>query len=535
MAEQFLMSREIVEEHYSRMMHIRKYYPFFKLADGSLLQFRDGKYADLDMGYITMAVLRFFIEENNFKEKDVTYEEIEEFLGEIYRRDFDLSLDYDEEHELSTYIFDKIKNDGKPFSFSCFDPAMHVKKQMRIRLVEGRMEGDTIYYSITTDGLEFYLDTKELQDESTISIEQLLLEKMIRSRNFKGGAEVVRRINNEVKKLQLQKNEVLSLLGQNLFEGINACQEFMDKTVGWFDEEQKLFEKNSELIRMALSQARKDEQARDYNSQYYKAMEEIYTLEAELNRALQKHSELLTACMEMQNTADDLVTKAKLRSLRTSFDFDRMGQAFIMQERADKFAAFVLPLLKPKINKTFALKMVDELLSFRPENGEAAEKIVEEETKEYVFDDEIEESRIKNNFFCFINAMFELLITDKQFNLDRYLKYLQRLYGQDIVKSSDLYTFLVHLCQKKEYNTAVLLDEKDTFLEGVMAEYLKAHPDNIKRYGELHFTLKMNTDRTIVLDDYLNQEKDGSPDCEKKADGELGELSCTEVTDFEVI
>ena len=46
---------------------------------------------------------------NNFKEKDVTYEELEDFLDEIYRRDFDLNLSYEEEHELSTYIFDKIK------------------------------------------------------------------------------------------------------------------------------------------------------------------------------------------------------------------------------------------------------------------------------------------------------------------------------------------------------------------------------------------------------------------------------------------
>lgn len=331
-----MMSREIVEEHYRRIMHIRKYYPFFKLADGTLAQFKDGKYADLDMGYITMALLRFFIEENNFKEKEVTYEEIEDFLDEIYRRDFDLYLTYEEEHELSSYIFDKIKNDGKPFTFSFFDPAEHVKKQMRIRLVEGRMEGETIYYSITTDGLEFYLDTKELQDESTISIEQLLLEKMIRTRNFKGGAEVVRRINNEVKKLQLQKQEVLGVLGQNVFEGIKLCEEFMNKTVSWFDEEQKLFEKNSELIRMALAKAKEDEKAGDYTSQYYSAIEQIYSLDMELKRALQKHSELLNSCIEMQKKADELVLKAKLRSLRTAFDFENMGISF-MPKRQGRF------------------------------------------------------------------------------------------------------------------------------------------------------------------------------------------------------
>lgn len=500
MSEQYIMSREIVEEHYSRMLHIRKYYPFFKLADGSLIQYKDGKYSDLDMGYITMAVLRFFIEENNFKEKDVTYEEIEEFLDDIYRRDFKLELSAQDAHELSTYIFDKIKNDGKPFTFSCFDPVERVKKQMRIRLVEGRMEGEKIFYSITTDGLEFYLDTKEIQEESTISIEQLLLEKMIRSRNFRGGAQVVRRINNEVRKLQLQKNEVLKALSQNVFEGMDVCRDFMERTVCWFEDEQKLFAKNSELIKMALSQARKDEQSGDYNSQYYKAMEEIFSLERELNRALQKHSELLSACMDMQKNADELVVKAKIRSLRTSFDFDKMLQELKTKDRADKLESFVLPLLKPKINKTFSLNMIDELLSYRPDNEEAAEKIVIEEEKQYVFDDEIEDERIQNNFYYFLKQFFDLLKAENKFELTQYLQFLKENSSEDVLKCADLYTFLVHICQKKEYDITLIQSEKDTFLEDVIARFLLSDEENVNEYGNIKFSLIMNPDNIISLE-----------------------------------
>ncbi len=498
MAEQYLISREIVEEHYSRMMHIRKYYPFFKLAEGTLLQFKDGKYADLDMGYITMAVLRFFIEENNFKEKDVTYEELEDFLDEIYRRDFDLNLSYEEEHELSTYIFDKIKNDGKPFSFSFFDPVMHVKRKMRIRLIEGRMDGDTVYYSITTDGLEFYLDTKELQDESTISIEQLLLEKMIRSRNFKGGAEVVRRINNEVKKLQIQKNEVLGILSRNVFEGIKISEQFMKKTVRWFDEEQKLFEKNIELIRMALSKARDDEMAGDYNSQYFKAFEQIFSLDKELKRALNKHRELLEACIDMQKTADDLVAKAKIRSLRTAFDFEKMCGSFMKQDRTDKFESFVLPLLKPNINKSFGVKMIDELLSFKPQKDDVSEKIVEQLTEEYIFDDEIEEGRIQNNFYCFLHCLFDMLLDKDKFTVEEYMDYLKTCYNDSITKSGDLYIFLVHLCQKSNYDLSCIADNKDTFLEGVMAEYLQNYND---KYAAISFSVEVFSDVIIYLDE----------------------------------
>ena len=57
------------------MLNLKKYYPFFKLMDVSFAQFQEGRYEMLDMGYIVMGILRFFIEENNFKEKDVTYPE----------------------------------------------------------------------------------------------------------------------------------------------------------------------------------------------------------------------------------------------------------------------------------------------------------------------------------------------------------------------------------------------------------------------------------------------------------------------------
>ena len=74
----------------------------------------------------------------------------------------------------------------------------------------------SIYYYITETGIEFYLNTKEFKEESKISIQQLLLEKMIKSRNFRGGREVVRRICNEVNKLKMEKRSVLNVLSHDL-------------------------------------------------------------------------------------------------------------------------------------------------------------------------------------------------------------------------------------------------------------------------------------------------------------------------------
>ena len=100
MAEAYIMINDIMEEHHARMQNLKKYYPFFVLNETTFTQYKEGKYAYLDMGYITMASLRFLIHENQFNEQAVTYEQYEAFLSELLQRDFGLQEEPDEEAEL---------------------------------------------------------------------------------------------------------------------------------------------------------------------------------------------------------------------------------------------------------------------------------------------------------------------------------------------------------------------------------------------------------------------------------------------------
>lgn len=212
MAETYIMINDIMEEHHARMQNLRKYYPFFVLNETTFTQYKEGRFAELDMGYITMASLRFFINENQFNEQAITYEQYEHFLTELLRRDFNLQVEPEEEQELVAYIFDKLKNEGKPFEFHFFDPEDKKRKTARVRLIESDIREGVVEYRITAEGIEFYLDTKEIKDESKISVQQLLLEKMINAKNFKGGIDVVRRINSEVKRLVAQKEDRKSVV-----------------------------------------------------------------------------------------------------------------------------------------------------------------------------------------------------------------------------------------------------------------------------------------------------------------------------------
>ena len=500
MTNQTIMLREIIEEHSDRIKNMKKYYPYFRLAETSLAQYRDGQFADLDMGYITLAVIRFFIEENNFKEKDVTYQEYYAFLKELLKRDFELELEKEEEQDLIAFLFDKLKNEGKPFSFDYYDPADHKRKTMRSRFMDSKIEDGVVYYYITSDAIEFYLDTKEIKDESTINVEQLLLEKLISTQNFRGGTEVARRINNEVGRLMRQKNEVLGILSYDVFAGVEAFEKFMGSTMRWFKEEQKLFARNSDLIHKALEKAEMDGEQGDYQSRYYQAIDEIYQLELELKKAIARHSELLGACTALQKKVGELVAKAKFSALKRSLDFKRMGQRLMERDRADLLEAMVMPLFDIHAGKTLNLGRLEDLLMVNPEKTEVVESVSEGEEQSYVFEDEIEDARIQKNYILLFENLLQTLEKRESFTLKEWQEQLKVQLGERIVRNGDYYSFLVHLAQKKEYDVKTMVEKPDTFLEEAVKVFLEEH----KEYEEAALTLTMLPEEELLVGERMS-------------------------------
>jgi len=427
MSEEYILVRDIVCDHNERMLNIKKYYPYFKLADNAFSQYQGGMYAGLDMGYILMAVLRFFIEENNFREKDVSYGEYAGFTGELLKRDFDMTLGENEEASLVQYIFDKIKNDGHPFVYEYFDPEEKKKKSIRMKLIESRIKEDNIYYYISADAIEFYLDTKEIKDESSISVAQILLGKMISGRNFKGGFAVVKRINNEVGKLKLRKNEVLSILSHDVFAGIKVYEEFVDNVMSWFEEEQKLYHKNMDMIEELLKRS---------DDQYSEAFADIYTLETELKKSLAKHSELLGACTDLQKKADEIIYNAKFSKLKRSFDFKHAMKSMMDADSTEGLANMVMPLMNLNIKKSFSFTSMDKMLTYKGEIEEKGDAV--SETKEealYVYEDEVEDERIKSNYHGFIKVFFDLLLKKGRFDLTELNDKFTKNFGGDFLKN----------------------------------------------------------------------------------------------------
>lgn len=489
MPKEHILVNDIIADHRERMLNLKKYYPFFKLSEVSFSWFKDGIYDNLDMGYILMAVLRFFIEENNFKERDVTYNMYYQFMTEFIRSDLRIALNEQDNKQLVDFIFDKLKNDGRPFSFEYYDPVDRAKKVSRVKLLESRIQDNVVWYSISSDGIEFYLDTKEIRDESKISVEQLLLEKMIESKDFRGGTEVVKRINNEVELLKYHKNKVLELLTVDVFAGVEAYERFFDTGIKWFDEEQKLFIKNRELIESALNRAR-DEKVSGDTTQFYQTTAEIYRLDTELKVAMNNHSELLRACTDLGIKTDEAVKKAKLSRLRSRFDFKSALETMINNNRPDALEYVIKPFLGMNFQKTFDLAKLEDMLSYRPEVREKAEKIHKDDLQDIVFEDELAQERFNNNAATLLLILFEMVDREAEFTLAQYNDRIVSIFSDRIFQNGDYYAFLVHLCQKKDYFINDKEIGQDTFLDEIIKDCMKEKA--FEKYIGLHFVLKLS-------------------------------------------
>lgn len=484
-----MLRSDIVENHKMRIAYLKKYLPFFRLQDVNLTQFKDGKYAMIDMGYIMMALLRYLMEENHFNDQTVSYQKISEFLCKLLSKDFDLILSEEEQKEICEYLFDKIRNDGKPFMMDYFDPEDKKIKTARMHLVDAVLKQDTVEYSISADAIEFYLETKEVVEESKINIQQLLLEKMIAAKNFRGGIDVVRRINSEVTMLRLKKQEVISALTMNVFEGIKALDDFQKNGMKWFSQEQRAFEKNKSLIEQALKKAEEGKKGADNKTEYQAAIGDIYDLETELQKAMSHHLSLLSDCTQLQMKADEIIARYKYSRLRSRFDFHQFLSDIKKKNDVSELSHLILPLCIPYIQKTFPLNSIEALLSYPMEKEEHQEVVSEESEVEYQFEDEIEEQRIQLNFSGILKVLLPMLYTRETITLRELNQELQLTYFDDIFKNSDYYSFLVHLCQKRKYVMDEIIHKPDTFFDQILSDFVMQ--EQYQKYRHITFQLDM--------------------------------------------
>jgi hypothetical protein len=86
-----------------------------------------------------------------------------------------------------------------------------------------------------------------------------------------------------------------------------------------------------------------------------------------------------------------------------------------------------------------------------------------------VYDDEVEEARIRDNYIFIMDNLYMALKERAEFTLGEFNAMMEKHYSADVLKNADYYSFFVNLCQKSHY-TIGGTPENESFLDAYVSE-----------------------------------------------------------------
>ena len=212
---------------------------------------------------------------------------------------------------------------------------------------------------------------------------------------------------------------------------------------------------------------------------------------------MNNHLKLLAACTQLGIMADEMVKKAKLGRLRPSFDFRNALELAMKKDDIALLGSLVRPVMGLKLNKTFPIARLEDMITYRPEREEQAERIESTAVENIVYDDELEDERIRNNYATLIKLLLGMLKRRDSFDLRTFNETAAKILGASLFENGDYYSFLVHLCQKKEYLFEADRQGMETFLDEIFRDC--AAKEEYSEYLGMHFAIEPAGDDEIEI------------------------------------
>lgn len=438
------MFNNIKEDLPVRLNNIAKYLPFFEI-------FKSKRYNNrYDLGILTMAILSYLLYEGLLKDKGLTFSEIQNFINNIIEDYYGDILKEDDKEELTRYMLNKLQNGGGPFTYSYYDVIRKQEVEKKIRYI-GRSYNKIIeknLYKISSEGIDFFLQTKEFGEESKITITLLILRKLVDNGDFDSAINALSNLNIEIRKEIKRKAEILEELSYYSFDGYDN---YTKNVRGRLEEEKQLFKDTiSSLNRMEKEYLQKIDKEQ-ISEKEIKLREFVTNMKIELNKSVDLHSKLLGSVVDLRNKADEILTQRRRNILRENLNFMNLLDKSIKEDTAINISMACSVLFSPKINRTFSTEKINDLFLWRKPKKEDEEEVDSEkgEAVEYIKLDNIIDNRIINNNFIFLKELLTLVAEYKNIDLNFFMDSLSQKYGEEVLYNGDFTSFVLTLSRVK--------------------------------------------------------------------------------------
>jgi len=419
----------IINEIDSRVKNIRIYHPFFTFYnEGSKI---DG----FDMPVLMLATLSFLMYEGRLKSKSVSFSQIRDFLMNFLLTAYNYELGEEDYMKFTREVIERL--DGS-YTYTYIKPITNQVSRMNTVLVT--QDAKTFEFTITKDGLDFLLKTKEFGDEAQISINLLLFKKQIESGSFSYAYEIVKRLNIEVQKRIEEKSVILNIVLNGGTQGSEEYKRYWDRISNQFSEEEGIFRDTVHFLKDFYSN---EVDRRKMSDKDAESLKDLTKIELELIRAQNLHTKLIDEVLNMSNDYENILNIKMQSAFTDKFEFEKMiDKSCNVVNDLRVLSAILNPMYTTNKRKRFSLEKV-----FEPQRvSNAEERIAEDyETGEIVNIETVDMKtikRIEHNYFYYVKILMYTLLRKYSLTLNELVKILFDAQSENYLFNVDFVPFL---------------------------------------------------------------------------------------------
>ncbi|SES63244.1 hypothetical protein SAMN04488587_0197 [Methanococcoides vulcani] len=421
-----------------RFGHLSNYYPFFRIY-----AYTSKNKLNYDAPYLAIEVLSLLIKKGKLMGRSVMIDEIEEYIKLVLKHICpDLELD---SREVTQTILKLLETDrhGKSYCFKHVDPIHNKEDPQYVYLIEYNVKSKG--YDISNAGLSFMLSTKELPEESKISVSLLLFKQQIKNRSFVTALNTVMELNLDV----IRKKEMKQhLLDKMMYNASDITDDFTVFTQGIFSQlqqEKELFNQ----VRITLMEFTDGQY--DFSNSSTRIDEKDFIIlkqiSTELERGYNLHSSLLKDYTDLPQEYEK-ICQIKVNSLfDKKWHFKEVLENNVKNNRPnDAHIISLQPMLKPNVPKFFSLFKAFEpqVISHKKEN--ITETRQEEDWTGIIISGDQYDATLVSNFKTYAYALLNCInINSNQTTLETFIEMVDTTYNHEAVRNIDLIPFLLSL------------------------------------------------------------------------------------------
>jgi len=427
-----------------RLDYLKKFYPFFRIYATANLQ-----KLEYDAPFLAVDILTFLIEHGRLEGRAVPVEEIEEHVRQtlviIYP-----GIAFDTK-EVTRSILGMLETDtqGMLYQYQYFDPRHQKIIEEYIHLIEFDVKESA--YRITDTGLDFMISTKELPEESKISVTLILFEKQIKSGSFRNALATIRELNLAVQLKTKKKEELLEKLVTGGNDVVEDFGKYSHDVLSQLKHENELFTQVNLLLK-GLSENR---EKLTNNAELAKNEDEFIVIKEiaiEVEHGYRIHNALLNEFTDFPEDYER-INRIRLNSLfEKRYQFQEALENHIRSNISnDVHIITIHPLLHAKIPRKFNLLKIFEPQPIIGRKNEIVDSRLLEDWPGKKSRELIIEERQAQNFTTYAKILLNAISEKNSLDLLSYLNEIDRVIGPEGIKNVDLIPFLLELNSNSEF------------------------------------------------------------------------------------